>query len=139
MLIVVRKLWILWVLWFQSDRDRVLCNNRLCRLIYREEFRRGREVSLTGYVIVTVHVTVCFTLLYIIIIIFDNLILLRISDDIELHFELLVQVRLNVRTTWLDWWNVYVVIAVELYMYLLSLNWITFALVFRIKRRSSIT
>ena len=137
MLIVVRKLWILWVLWFQSDRDRVLCNNRLCRLIYREEFRRGREASLTGYVIVTVHVTVCFTLLYIIIIIFDNLILLRISDDIELHFELLVQVRLNVRTTWLDWWNVYVVIAVELY--LLSLNWITFALVFRIKRRSSIT
>ena len=137
MLIVVRKFWILWVLWFQSDRDRVLCNNRLCRLIYREEFRRGREASLTGYVIVTVHVTVCFTLLYIIIIIFDNLILLRISDDIELHVELLVQVRLNVRTTWLDWWNVYVVIAVELY--LLSLNWITFALVFRIKRRSSIT
>ena len=135
-MLIVRKLWILWVLWFQSDRDRVLCNNRLCRLIYREEFRRGREASLTGYVIVTVHVTVCFTLLYIIIIIFDNLILLRISDDIELHFELLVQVRLNVRTTWLDWWNV-VVIAVELY--LLSLNWITFALVFRIKRRSSIT
>ena len=79
-------------------------NTNISLVHFQFELKIAREIQIgfriiTGYVIVTVHVTVCFTLLYLKVIIFNNLILLRISDDIELHVELLVQVRLSVRTT----------------------------------------
>ena len=84
-------------------REHAKCFFFLGNFEYFEYFDFNRigigSCIITGYVIVTVHVTVCFTLLYLKVIIFNNLILLRISDDIELHVELLVQVRLSVRTT----------------------------------------